>query len=148
MKKLLTLFLFLYMGLTVNSFAQTYQVRPNLYDFTPAQRDTLVDLMQQYITADIIEWHCDFRNLTGNNDLQIHDDFNFLPFHRAYLEGMEDFLILSGHPEFVPLPNYDPNTDTPQEFRVVDANCWDTDCNINVSGNANNYCDSRGFCFR
>lgn len=117
------------------------QVRQDLIvDFTPAERDTLVDLMQQYITSDIVELHCNFRNLTGNNDLQIHDDFNFLPFHRAYMEGMEDFFILNGHPEFVPLPSWDPNTPTPTEFRLVDADCMSTDCNINVSGGPSNYC--------
>jgi len=117
------------------------QVRQDLIvDFTPAERDTLVDLMQQYITSDIVELHCNFRNLTGNNDLQIHDDFNFLPFHRAYMEGMEDFFILNGHPEFVPLPSWDPNTLTPTEFRLVDADCMSTDCNINVSGGPSNYC--------
>lgn len=117
------------------------QVRQDLIaDFTPAERDTLVGLMQQYITSDIVELHCNFRNLTGNNDLQIHDDFNFLPFHRAYMEGMEDFFILNGHPEFVPLPSWDPNTPTPTEFRLVDADCMSTDCNINVSGGPSNYC--------
>lgn len=119
------------------------QVRQDLIvDFTPAERDTLVDLMQQYITSDIVELHCNFRNLTGNNDLQIHDDFNFLPFHRAYMEGMEDFFILNGHPEFVPLPSWDPNTPTPTEFRLVDADCMSTDCNINVSGGPSNYCET------
>ena len=119
------------------------QVRQDLIaDFTPAERDTLVGLMQQYITSDIVELHCNFRNLTGNNDLQIHDDFNFLPFHRAYMEGMEDFFILNGHPEFVPLPSWDPNTPTPTEFRLVDADCMSTDCNINVSGGPSNYCET------
>ncbi len=146
MRNLSIFFVSLFMVLTLNSFAQTYQVRPNLYDFTPAQRTTLVNLMQQYITAEVVEYHCDFRDLTNVNSLQIHDDFNFLPFHRAYMEGMEDFLILNGHPEFVPLPYFDPAhpfpLDTPSEFQVVDADCWNTDCDIMVSGNANNYCDT------
>lgn len=142
MRQLLSLFFSLFMGLSINSFGQTYEVRPNLYDFTPAQRDTLADLMQQYITVEVVEYHCDFINLTGVNSLQIHDDFNFLPFHRAYLEGMEDFFILNGHPEFVPLPYYDPSQATPSQLRVVDADCWNTECNINVSGNASNYCDT------
>jgi hypothetical protein len=139
MKNITSFFIILFTGLSINCFGQ---VRPDLIDdFTPAQRVTLVNLMQQYITVDVIEWHCNFRNLTGNNDLEIHDDFNFLPFHRAYMEGMEDFLILNGHPEFVPLPAWDPEEETPSEFQLVDADCLLTDCNINVSGDPSDYCD-------
>ncbi|MFK8005591.1 MAG: tyrosinase family protein [Saprospiraceae bacterium] len=118
------------------------QVRPDLVtDFTPAERATLVDLMQQYITAEIVDWHCNHINLSGEED--IHDDFNFMPFHRVYLEGMEDFFILQGHPEFVPLPSWDPTTPTPTEFEVVDADCMATNCTINVgNGNPSEYCST------
>ena len=58
------------------------------------------------------------------------------------MEGMEDFLILNGKPHFVPLPAWDPNTPTPSQFRLVDADCMLTDCNINVgNGNPSQYCD-------
>ena len=139
MKNISFFFTFLFTVLATNSSGQ---VRPDLASFSSLSRDTLVDLMQQYITADIIEWHCDFRTLTSVNDLQIHDDFNFLPFHRAYMEGMEDFLILNGKPHFVPLPAWDPNTPTPLQFQLVDADCMLTSCNINVgNGDPAQYCD-------
>jgi hypothetical protein len=139
MKNISIFFVSLFMALTINSYGQ---VRSNLADLSPLSRDTLVDLMQQYITADVIEWHCNFINLTNVSNLDIHDDFNFMPYHRVYLEGMEDFLILNGHPEFVPLPYYDPDTPTPTEFRLVDADCMATNCTINVgNGNPNQYCD-------
>ncbi len=138
MKNTLLLFVFLF-TVTINCFGQ---VRPDLItDFSAAERATLVDLMQQYITAEIIEWHCDHINLSGEED--IHDDFNFMPFHRVYMEGMEDFFILKGHPEFVPLPSWDPTTPTPTEFRVVDADCMSTTCTINVgNGIPSEYCST------
>ncbi|MFK7770981.1 MAG: tyrosinase family protein [Saprospiraceae bacterium] len=139
MKNTFTLFLFLFIVAT-NCLSQ---VRKDLIsDFTPAQRTTLVNLMQQYITTDIIHLHCDYVNLTNEEDLDIHDDFNFMPYHRVYLEGMEDFLLRSGHPEFVPLPSWNPDTPTPLEFRLVDPDCMATNCTINVgNGNPNQYCD-------
>lgn len=134
MKNISLCLVLLFSVLFINSFGQ---VRKDLItDFTPAQRATLVNLMQQYITVEIIEFHCDYEDFEDD----IHDDFNFLPFHRVYLEKMEDFLILSGHPEFVPLPVWDPTTPTPIEFQVVDPDCLSTNCTVNVSGNASQYC--------
>lgn len=41
------------------------QVRLDLVtDFTPTQRTTLVNLMQQYITEEMIEYHCDYIKYT------------------------------------------------------------------------------------
>jgi len=139
MKNILPLFVFILTSITTTCFGQ---VRPDLVnDFTPAERATLVDLMQQYITAEIVNYHCDYINLSGEPN--IHDDFNFLPFHRVYMEGMEDFFILNGHPEFVPVPSWDPTTPTPIEFQVVDADCLATSCTINVgSGIPSSYCNS------
>jgi hypothetical protein len=105
------------------------QVRQDLNTgFTTAEKDTLVTLMQQYIDNRTIEYHCDYTNQTNDPNLDIHSDFDFLPFHRVYMEGMEDYLILKGHPEFVPLPSWDPNTSTPNLFRVVDTDCQTTTC--------------------
>ena len=47
----------------------------------------------------------------------------FLPWHREYLSDLENFLIADGHPEFVPLPKWDPGKPIPTEFQVVDADC-------------------------
>lgn len=95
-----------------------------------AEQTTLATLMQQYITADVIEDHCNGTKQMMELPMpaMIHDDENFLPFHRAYLEGMEDFLLIKGHPEFVPLPAWDPGTICPTAFRVVDADAASTAC--------------------
>lgn len=103
------------------------QVRQDLVnDFTTAQQDTLVKLMQEYIDSKIIQYHCDFQTQTLNPNLDIHSDFDFLPFHRVYLEGLEDFLYLKGHEEFVPLPAWDPDTSAPTPFHVIDVDCKNT----------------------
>lgn len=103
------------------------QVRSDLInDYSNLQRDTLITLMQEYIDTTIIKYHCDFEAQTNNANLDIHSDFDFLPFHRVYLEGMEDFLYLKGYEEFVPLPAWDPITPTPDTFRLVDPDCQNT----------------------
>ncbi len=106
------------------------QVRPDISSFIGGpggQREQLYDLMVQYIDADVLQEHCNMIMTTGG---MIHSDWDFLPFHRTYLEGMEDFLIAQGHPEFVPLPKWDPNTHAPAEFEFggVNHDGVDPDC--------------------
>ncbi len=85
--------------------------------------------MIQYIDADVVKTHCDMTMgmITGYH---IHSDWDFLPFHRTYLEGMEDFLIAQGHPEFVPLPSWNPKIHAPDEFEHGGPNLdgIDPDC--------------------
>jgi hypothetical protein len=111
----------LLVGLIIPMFS-TGQVRPNINStlFTSADRTLLATLMQQYITLDIIQMHCDYTSQGGPN---IHDDFNFLPFHRMYLQGMEDYLLQQGYPQFVPLPKWDQTACLPLELRVIDPIC-------------------------
>lgn len=106
------------------------QVRPDINDFSTTEKSTLVSLMLEYITPEVIQAHCNYDPL-NTNMIMIHSDFDFLPFHRIYIQGMEDYLISRGYPEFVPLPKWDPITCTPQEFRVVDSDCDPllTECN-------------------
>jgi hypothetical protein len=106
------------------------QVRKDLNSFSPAERTTLVTLMQEYITKKVIEDHC----YQGNTMVEIHDDVNFLPFHRAYIESMEDFLVRRGYSQFVPLPYWTPSTAVPMEFRVVDPDCSSAICDHSVWG--------------
>jgi hypothetical protein len=106
------------------------QIRKDLNSFSPAERTTLVTLMQEYITKKVIEDHC----YQGNIMVEIHDDVNFLPFHRAYIESMEDFLMRKGYSQFVPLPYWLPSTPVPIEFRVVDPDCSAAICDHSVSG--------------
>ena len=118
------LFLLTIEMLFYSSFAQ---VRPNITSFNPQQRTQLATLMQQYITPAVIEDHCIMT--MGIDD--IHSDFNFLPFHRAYIEKMEDWLMLqSGGSQFVPLPYWNPElaSGLPSELQVVDSDCGSADC--------------------
>lgn len=121
------------------AFGQAPQFRPNITSFTAAQQATLATLMQQYITADVINDHCSMNKQMMELPMpaHIHDDVNFLQFHRAYIEKMEDFLYLSGHPEFVPLPAWDPNTPCPTAFRVVDADCGSVASDCTGGGGCN-----------
>ncbi len=98
-------------------------VRFDINYFNSSEKTLLATLMQQYIDKQIIEEHCLPASLTMTTGGGIHSDFDFLSFHRAYLEGMEDWLLLQGYPQFVPLPCWDPSTTSPVEFRVVDSDC-------------------------
>lgn len=69
------------------------QVRPDIESFDENQQILLLNAMKEYINEEIVFRHCqDITNHMMYN-VHIHDDFNFLPFHRAYLEGMEDYLL-------------------------------------------------------
>lgn len=117
MKKLLAILTM--QMIIIGSFAQ---VRPNITSFSSSQRTQLAILMQQYITPQVIEDHCIMT--MGIDD--IHSDFNFLPFHRTYIEKMEDWLKLQpGGAIFVPLPYWNPELagGLPSELRVVDPDC-------------------------
>jgi hypothetical protein len=113
------------------------QIRKDLNSFTPAERTTLVTLMQEYITKKVIEDHC----YQGTSMVAIHDDVNFLPFHRAYIESMEDFLVRKGYSQFVPLPYWLPSTPVPVEFRVVDPDCSSAVCDHSVWGDTLKDCN-------
>src|SRR5215213_10213857 len=76
------------------------QVRPDIYDAQfDGLRDDLFNLIIDYIDEEVVEQHCYHQMITGGH---IHSDFDFLPFHRMYIEGLEDYLLIQGHPEFVP----------------------------------------------
>lgn len=96
--------------------------------------------MKDYITKDVIENHCS--SISDGHSMDIHNDDNFLPFHRCYIEAMEDFLIKKGHPEYVPLPSWPPNTPVPTEFRTVDPDCPSAICDIGVSSSTTSNCSN------
>lgn len=103
------------------------QVRPNINSFTSAQRTQLVNAMMEYIDATSVQKHCIHVMTTGGH---IHSDFDFLPFHRVYLEGMEDYIQSKGpaYAIYIPLPKWDPSTVVPTEFQVVDPDCASISC--------------------
>lgn len=115
-----------------NSFSQ---IRPDIYSFTSAQRSELADLIIDFVDTDILQMHCDYSTLMNDNNYDIHDDFNFLPFHRMYLEKLEDWLLEQGYPQYVPLPKWTGFQNPPDEFRTAGPNgdgvspyCGTTSC--------------------
>ena len=62
-------------------FTSFAQVRPDINSFTSAQQTQLATLMQQYITPQVIEYHCVMT--IGIDDIQ--SDFNLLSFFRVYI---------------------------------------------------------------
>lgn len=107
------------------------QVRPDIYSFTSAERTMLVNAMMEYIDAEVVQKHCVHQMTTGGG---IHSHFDFLPFHRTYLEKMEDYLLSKGgaYHIFVPLPKWDPCTWTPPEFQVIDPDCGTFTCDMDT----------------
>jgi hypothetical protein len=92
------------------------ELRPDLNDdFTPAERATLASSMQDFLQGPVLNMH-----LTTPG---IHGSSLFLPWHREYLSDLENFLLAEGHPEFVPLPKWDPAKPIPAEFTAIDADC-------------------------
>ncbi len=73
--------------------------------------------MQTYIDANILQQH-------ALNNMFIHGDNNIIPFHKLYLEGLEDYLFKIGLTQFIPFPYWNPEIGPiPSEFWVVDADC-------------------------
>lgn len=132
----------IFVGLLLTCYTANGQavqgVRTDIYNFSSAERAELADLIIDYVSPEILQQHCDYVNASGGEQQDIHSDFDFLPFHRVYLEHLEDWLIAQGHPEYVPLPSWDPSTPAPQEFRTAgpDNNGVDPDCGSTTCGNA------------
>ena len=108
------------------------QVRQDINSILGPDQTLLVNAMMDYIDAGVVQQHCNMSMITGDN---IHSDWDFLPFHRTYLEGMEDYLWSLGPPyrDWVPLPKWDPNTPTPFPFRVVDPDCGSFTCDFGAA---------------
>ncbi len=119
------------------------QVRPDIYSFTSAQRAELADLIIDFVNPDILQYHCDYTTIMNNGLYDIHDDFNFLPFHRTYLEKLEDYLLEQGYPQYVPLPKWTGETIPPIEFSTAgpDENGVDPDCGSTTCADALNNCN-------
>lgn len=49
----------------------------------------------------------------------IHFGLQLFTGHRAYIAGMETFLLANGGSAFVPLPLWNPSSPIPSEFNVV-----------------------------
>src|SRR5215212_8734749 len=83
--------------------------RRSIYNFSPTQRQYLVNLMLQYITDEVVFYH-------RNNSDVLHGTDQFFSLHRQYLRGMENFLSANGGEMFDPLPYWNPTQRIPDEF--------------------------------
>lgn len=80
--------------------------------------------MFNYINQDVVQNHCALPAA-----LIVENDWNFLPYHRVYLEGLEDYLYSLGFPyrDWVPLPKWLPNTTLQLPLRFNDPECRASD---------------------
>jgi hypothetical protein len=88
-------------------------VRPTIYNFSPAQRTTLVNGILAFITPTIV----------GQHDPSWHNPSDgeiFLVKHHEYLNELESYLLTHNLTAFVPVPMWDPGTPIPTEFLVSD----------------------------
>lgn len=85
--------------------------RKDLNEISPKERQNLVELMLNYITDSVVEDHMDI----------IHSGIDLFTGHRAYIAGMEEYLLANGGTKFTPLPMWNPAKPIPKEFNVVKA---------------------------
>lgn len=88
--------------------------RPNLKSLTAAQRAQLAQLIQQYVTPAIVNQH-------AFPPPAAHAPATILSWHRNFILGLENFLVAQGHPEWSPLPAWNPAEPIPAEFNIPNA---------------------------
>jgi len=107
--------LFLLIFLCSSSYLLLGQ-RSNIDNFTASERAELRDLMMEYITDDIVQEHMGAMQTAHNYQTE------FLRWHRNYIADMEVWLENNGGSRYVPLPMWDPETNSiPAEFSGADA---------------------------
>ena len=112
--------------------------RKEINDFLPSDIDLLANLILQYLTSEInpnydesvdptylkytvVASHSDFGS--SGSGVWHSDNETFFSWHRDYIQELEQFLLDMGHPDFVPLPAWDPSIAMPAAFTtaVVDG---------------------------
>ncbi len=89
------------------------QHRRSITDLSAAQRQHLRQLIDTYIaTQNPVGEHLAASN---NPNLHIHAH-GFLAWHTVFIAKLEQWLVLNGGGEFVPLSHWDPDTDIPAEL--------------------------------
>lgn len=85
----------------------------NVNNLTPQQRQRLRLLLDTYIaTQDPVGEH-----RRAGNDMTLHiHEHGFLAWHTVFIAKLEQWLVLNGGGDFVPLPYYDPDTAVPVEL--------------------------------
>ncbi len=87
--------------------------RRSVDDLNNVQRQRLRNLLDTYIaTQDPVGVH---RAAAMNMNLHIHGH-GFLAWHTVFIAQLEQWLVLNGGGEFVPLPCWDPDTPIPVEL--------------------------------
>ncbi len=151
--------------------------RPDINFFSAAERQQLNDLILDYICNGQPEYNgltpndhhfnerCEAHTnscspeLVNCNGIPVNE--NFLPWHREFLENLENYLMANGGSQFVPLPAWDPCTAIPAEFQGSGSRCSNIapisigsnpDCPNPCTGfdsdkySCENLCDFSGFC--
>ncbi len=86
------------------------QHRKSVGSLSTAQLQRLRNLLDTYITTqNPVGWHLAAAN---DNTLHIHG-LGFLAWHSVFITALEQWLVLNGGGEFVPLPTWDPDTAIP-----------------------------------
>lgn len=87
--------------------------RKNVSELSSQQRQRLRQLLDTYIaTQDPVGEH-----LRAGNDMSLHiHGHGFLAWHTVFIAKLEQWLVLNGGGEFVPLPYYDPDLPIPPEL--------------------------------
>jgi hypothetical protein len=96
-----------FLALEEREAAMAHRIEVNMID--PGDRQALVDLMLQYLTDAVVAEHM----------AVVHSGIDFFTGHRSYIGELEAWLATNGPPQFVPLPEWDPQNPIPDEFDVV-----------------------------
>ncbi|MEO1628289.1 MAG: tyrosinase family protein, partial [Bacteroidota bacterium] len=113
--------LILLMGLYSVS-AQCPGRRADINSLTAAQRVELRDLIIDYLnegfdpSASGVNQYPNVAVYGPNAANFLNGMEEFLTWHRAYIQGLENYLLSRGFTQYVPLPKWDPGTAIPNEF--------------------------------
>jgi hypothetical protein len=83
--------------------------RADLNSLTPAERTQLVNLILNYLTDSVVADHVSI----------VHSGLELFTGHRAYILGLESYLLANGGAPFVPLPFWNSADPIPPEFNAV-----------------------------
>lgn len=74
----------------------------------------------EFLRWDIVAKHSAYNTPGPNGHGEWHsNNETFFSWHRDYIQGLEQFLLENGHPEFVPLPAWNPSNPIPLAFQAV-----------------------------
>ncbi len=100
-------------------FGQDCSNRPKFTGFSQAETDKIME----YVCGPIVQFHVE--EMPANHFLE-----NFLPWHREYIQGLEEFLANEGFSNLVPLPAWNPCDvipDSPPFQDSILTNCPEVD---------------------